>query len=272
MKKIKCFTLIILTALLFTGCFKIDPEAERQMKELVEKESKNFISQAKKQYGDNVKVKEIKAEERIIHDTVWIGGTIYAGNNLLGVINIKSEKFNAIYSPQDNIIISDRNYEKITQSAIDDLESSKLNILDLQIRDSVKGIPMLTDDITTYEKALDNKSQIIIRVITDSDISKLELTDFNKIFKIMKKYGKEDPNMLQVNIIEVNDVKEINTLSKRWNSTERDFYGYIKYFCEYQGELERDIEEYNIVAAMNVKYDFDETIEYINIDGKEINY
>ena len=118
------------------------------MNELVNEQSENFIKQAKIQYGNNIKVHDIRVEERIAYHPVWIGATIYAGDNLLGVVKGKAfNDFNAMYFPSENIITSDKNVDKITQSAIDDLESSKLKILDIQIRNSARKVHMLADEI-----------------------------------------------------------------------------------------------------------------------------
>lgn len=270
MRKLKFVFIFILIISLLTACYTLDPEEKVKMNELVNEQSENFIKQAKIQYGNNIKVHDIRVEERIAYHPVWIGATIYSGDNLLGVVKGKAfNDFNAMYFPSENIITSDKNVDKITQSAIDDLESSKLKILDIQIRNSARKVHMLADEIISYEDIVDNGEYTTIRIVTNSDISELKLIDFDKIFKVMARHENE-PHILNVEIVQINDIDKASKLGQIWSSQGMNFYRQLKYAWENDSEHDIEIEKYSVVASMDVRSYYGGQLEYMNIDGEEI--
>lgn len=272
MNKVKFIIILILITLSLTACYAIAPGAENKMKDLIRQESEAFISQAKKQYGDDVEVIDITTERRVSYDTVWIGATVYAGDNLFGTIKSDEHgEFNATYLTDSNVIISHKNENRITKSAYDDLASTKLNILDIQLRNSAREKHMLTDDIKSYTDIVDNGEFVTIRIITDSDISKLEVSDFARPFEIMKRH-QDQPHILSIEIVQIEDPKKTPGLSSKWNSQGTNFYGMIKYACQNNIQQDKEVVQYGIVASIDVRSAYEGKIEYINTKGKEIIY
>ena len=266
MNKLKIL-ILSLAAFSLVACSQRLPEEQDKMLNLVEKEKDNFIAKVKEQYGEEASIINIRTEEERLQDPILFGSTVYAGDRLLGNIKVSSEKeFKAVYIPEKDLIISNKNYEETVKSAKKDLSSSELNILDLQIRNSAREIHLLKDEIKTYKDIVNDGRFATIKIVTDSDISKLDFKSFNEVLLLMESY-KEDPNILRIEILQVDDPKIALKLGDWWNRSGINLYEEIKYYDKLQGG-KKEFKEYGVIASLNLSFQQDGQIEYVNTKGE----
>ncbi len=180
--------IIIISSILLTACVKKAPETDAKLDELAQKYSAAFENRVEIQYGKSAKLTDIQGEVKGNSGGVTPTIHIKAGDNLTGKITIGKEKFDALYIPDSDEIISDKNAKIIEKSAKDYYKSMGIDVLEVSIRNEARTTFMLPDNIDTYRKMFKHKKVMYTYVFVKSDLSTLSLNDFDFYYAYLKDY------------------------------------------------------------------------------------
>lgn len=182
---------LIIICIVLSGCTMSDTEKEKAG-DLVAKQKGYFAEQAIRQYGQDAKVRNIRAETRTIYNSLFgIPAERKTTGNLAGDITAGGETFRGVYSSETGEIYSDKNDEEIIRSAIAFLGLSDSQILGVTLTDSAYKKYYLPDEIATFEDMLENQYFMLVHIYTTADLGSLTREDFAALYRLYQKY--EDP-------------------------------------------------------------------------------
>lgn len=214
---LKYATIIALTAIcvLAAGCTMSSAEKHKG-NELVSNQSDQFISQAILQYGKGTKVRNIRAETLTIYNPLFgIPSERKTTGSLAGDITVGKETFHGIYSPEIGQVFSDKNYEKILESAEAFFGLADTAVLGASLTDSAHEKYYLPDEINTFETMLENQYFMLIYVYTTTDLSRFTEEDFAKLNRFYEEYEK---NTGHVVFVQLKDDSNLTALQRDINA------------------------------------------------------
>lgn len=167
----------------------MDEEERQKEKELIKTYSSAFQDQAKTQYGSKAKVNDISADTKVIYGSLWPTVDFEAGEDLLGVVNVEYEEFDAIFNTAEGVIYSSRNAEKIHSSMISFFAYLDLTVIHTVIveNDNHKAM-LLPDDVSTFEDLLQYYGYTIAEIYVTDNLSKINESDFEMPKDVNVKY------------------------------------------------------------------------------------
>ena len=133
----KYIILLLVLTLCLTGC-GMSSEEKEQEKAYNERHSDDFEAQAKKQYGNDAKVKKIEIVTYTTSGGVWPTSHTVFTKKLRGVIKTKNEKFKGTYYVDEGIIYSTKNNLNIKKDIYNYIESLNIKVLDIAIQDNAR--------------------------------------------------------------------------------------------------------------------------------------
>lgn len=268
--------LVLLSALILTGCSEYTDEERQNVEDLVEAQSENFIRAAEKQYGD-VKVTDIEGETYIRDASNVLPKTIrVAGKNLFGKVESKDgEPFDVEYDVEKDIIYSYQTYEEINQSMADELEKHGINVLAIEQLDSRSEKPMYSEDITTYKQLVDMGKAMRFRIITDTKLSEFEPSHFNDLYDDMLATD-ENGGYLRVKMTRVMDTSDDNVmrLMRHWKNYGMAFSKHESIYFEGDYRYgDPRLSDYKVLATLNLDDSRDGAMEYTDSnDERTVTY
>ena len=238
------FTLIIFSVLA-VGCSMSSTEKQKA-NDLVSKQKDDFINQAILQYGQDTKVKNIRAETHTIYNPLFgVPSERKTTGNLAGDITVGKETFRGVYLQETGKVYSDKNYENIVHTVKSFVGIKNADLLDVTLTDSAYQTYYLPDEITTFTDMLKNQYFMLVHVYTTADLSHFTKGDFAKLYRFYVNYEEEEGYVV---IIQLKDDSNLKALQRAINSItfeyedshgrvyDNDSRGYVDAFEKYQIE------------------------------------
>lgn len=184
------------------GCMSRDEK--REGRAVLRAERKNFITQAKAQYGEKIRVRNIKATSVAHWDSLWpvINSYSFSGSVEGTVIQPDGTEFSAIYYPEENVVYSTKNHDAIRESVRDFPGLDWFDYVEIKLgRLSPQGcyLSYLPDDLTTFAELLERQYFLGVYLLTTDDITGLTEEDFAELFRAFKRY--EEPAASSGNLV-----------------------------------------------------------------------
>lgn len=209
-------TLLLIGICLFLSGCGMSSEEKARANELVYRHKDQFAAQAITQYGQNARVRRIKAEAETIYDALWFGSETKTTGNLSGVITADREEFRGVYFPDRNQIYSDKNYQNICKTIKNSFGLADSETLSVTVTSPAYRVYYLPDEITTFRDMLDEKYFMLVHIYTTMDLSDFTRDDFAKLYSCYEKYGEEESG--SVVLIQLDDGSDLDALQKDVNS------------------------------------------------------
>ncbi len=206
---------LIAICMLAVGCTMSDTEKEKAG-DLVAKQKGYFAEQAIRQYGQDAKVRNIRAEtQTIYHPLFGIPAERKTTGNLAGDITAGKKTFRGVYSSETGEIYSDKNDKEIIRSAIAFLGLSDSQVLGVTLTDSAYKKYYLPDEIATFEAMLENQYFMLVHIYTTADLSSLTREDFAALYRFYQKY---EDSAGSVVLIQLEDGENLAELQRDVNN------------------------------------------------------
>lgn len=209
------------------GC--MSGEEKREARAILRAERKNFIAQAKAQYGENIKVRDIEATSVAHWNGLWpvIDFYSFPGSVEGTVIQPDGTEFSAIYYLEENVVCSTRNHDAIRESVRDYPGLDRFDYVDIKLRrlSLRSSLSYLPDDLTTFAELLERQYVLGICLLTTDDITGLTEEDFAELFRAFKSYEEPADSSGELALIQLEDPQIL--------TEDRSIYRYLSgsYFC-----------------------------------------
>lgn len=194
--------LLVLAAvfLLAASCSMSDTERQKAG-DLVSEQKGYFAEQAVRQYGQDARVKNIRAETRTIYNPLFgIPAERKTTGNLAGDITAGKKTFRGVYSSETGEIYSDKNYEDILRSAKAFSGIPDSQVLDVTLTDAAYEKYYLPDEITTFENMLENQYFMLVHIYTTAGLRSLTREDFAALYRFYQKYEDSAGSMVLIQL------------------------------------------------------------------------
>ena len=235
----------IVIFVLTTGCGMSNTENQKGC-DLVSKQKDYFADQAILQYGQDARVKNVRAETRTIyHPLFGIPSEKKITGDLSGDITVGKETFRGVYSSETGEIYSDKNYENIVESVKTFFHIPSSSILDVTLTDSAYEVYYLPDEINTFKGMLDNQYFMLVHIYTTEDLRRFTKEDFSAFYRLYDKYDEDAGYVVFVQLKDDADLgalqRDINSITFEYEDShgkvyDNESYGYVDAFEKYQIE------------------------------------
>ncbi|MDO4719898.1 MAG: hypothetical protein Q4A78_04475 [Peptostreptococcaceae bacterium] len=270
MRKMWAVLLILGVLAGLTACIQKSSLDERlKMKALEMKYTESFKKRAKMQYGEKAKVKDIRAETVAWNNTVWPIVHLGAGENLRGEIRIGEISFEARYFPDQDVIYTRENAERIEASAAEIFESMGMEVVKVSVRSSAGEYFWLPDEAVDFSAMLQNQYAMQVKVFVTSDLSEVALEDFDWLMKYWAAYN-QGSYRGSMTFIQLGDPSKLEKLDRAWDSSGIDFS--LSNPRTYSGDAHDYVdvfEHYDLKASIYLSGDQGGTFYYMDGKGKE---
>lgn len=243
MRNVILLLLFVSIILCFSSC--MSEEERHKENELIKTYSSAFMEQAITQYGNKAKVNNITADTKAIYGSVWPTVNFIAGEDLLGVVNVDGEEFDAIFSTAKSIIYSSRNVDNINSSMKDFFTYLDLAVIHTAIakNDSHKSM-FLPDDVITFEDFIQYYSYTVVDIYVTDNLSKIKESDFD----ILKDFDFE----YDITLIQVEDKEAAERVENDTSGLSFCYDTHPKTYSNETHEYVDAFEYYGIKSSVNI--------------------